>query len=61
MPVAKKARFKVDNRQKYVEWMGFSFYLSFSDGAGMAFHDIRFKGERIIFELGLQEALAHYV
>ena len=27
----------------------------------MTFHDIRFKGERIIFELGLQEALAVYV
>ena len=27
----------------------------------MVLYDIRFKGERIIYELGIQEALAHYV
>ena len=26
----------------------------------MRLYDIKFKGERIIFELGLQEAVAHY-
>lgn len=26
----------------------------------MQLHDIRYKGERLIYELGLQEALAHY-
>lgn len=41
--------------------MGFSFYLSFQEETGMQFHDIRFKGERILYELGIQEALAHYV
>ena len=61
MPIAKRARFSVDLRQKYVEWMAFSFYLSFDYNSGIQFHDLRFKGERVIFELGLQEVIAHYV
>ena len=28
--------------------------------SGIALHDVRFKGERIVYELGMQEALAHY-
>ena len=60
MPVAKTARFSVDFRQQYVEWMGFSFYISFHEETGMRLHDISFKGERIIYELGMEEALAHY-
>jgi len=54
------SRYSVDTEQKYVEWMDFSFYVSFSRDTGMALHDIRYKGERILYELGLQEALAHY-
>jgi primary-amine oxidase len=60
MPVAESARFSVDYRQKYVEWMGFSFYLTFLDDSGLTMYDIRFKGERILYELGIQEAMAHY-
>lgn len=61
MPVAKSARFSVDYRERYVEWMGFSFYMAFRYDSGMSLYDIRFKGERILYELGIQEALAHYV
>ena len=53
-------RFSVDVGNKYVEWMGFSFYMGFSADTGLSFHDIRYEGQRIIYELGLQEALAHY-
>ncbi|WWC90477.1 uncharacterized protein L201_005413 [Kwoniella dendrophila CBS 6074] len=53
-------RFKVDNHNKYVEWMDFSFYLTFTRDTGMRLYDIRFQGQRIIYELGLQEAIAHY-
>jgi Cu2+-containing amine oxidase len=60
MPVAQSARFSVDYKQKYVEWMGFSFYMTFDYDTGLQLFDIRFKGERIIYELGIQEALAHY-
>lgn len=54
------ARFSVDNENKYVEWMGWSFYLGFKHDTGMVFHDIKYKGQRILYELGMQEALAHY-
>jgi len=54
------SRFAVDVKQKYVEWMDFTFYIGFSRDTGMALHDIRYKGQRILYELGLQEALAHY-
>ena len=60
MPVAESARFNVDTRQKFVEWMGFSFYMTFTEDAGMTLYDIRFKGERIIYELSMQEAAAQY-
>ncbi|EGO55253.1 hypothetical protein NEUTE1DRAFT_85409 [Neurospora tetrasperma FGSC 2508] len=54
------ARYGVDHEQKYVEWMDFSFYIGFTRDTGMALYDIRYKGQRILYELGLQEALAHY-
>lgn len=53
-------RYKVDEQAKYVEWMGFSFYIGFSRDTGMALYDVRYEGQRILYELGLQEALAHY-
>lgn len=40
--------------------MDFSFYLAFTRDTGMRLYDVKFKGERIIYELGLQEAIAHY-
>ncbi|KAH7305808.1 copper amine oxidase [Stachybotrys elegans] len=54
------ARYAVDQERKYVEWMGWSFYIGFTRDTGMALYDIRLKGQRILYELGLQEALAHY-
>ncbi|KAJ7641294.1 copper amine oxidase [Roridomyces roridus] len=53
-------RFSVDEEQKYIEWMDFSFYLTFTRDTGIRLFDIKYKGERIIYELGLQEAIAHY-
>ena len=32
----------------------------FTRDTGLRLYDIKFKGERIMFELGLQEAVAHY-
>ena len=54
------SRYSVDAEQQYVKWMDFEFYISFSRDTGMHLHDIKYKGDRIIYELGLQEALAHY-
>lgn len=54
------ARYSVDTERKYVTWMDFSFYVSFSRDTGVSLYDIRYKGQRVLYELGLQEALAHY-
>ncbi|KAL5051698.1 hypothetical protein BDW71DRAFT_202849 [Aspergillus fruticulosus] len=54
------ARYSVDAERKYVTWMDFSFYIAFSRDTGLSLFDIKYKGQRILYELGLQEALAHY-
>ncbi|KAK0648719.1 copper amine oxidase [Cercophora newfieldiana] len=53
-------RYKLDAEQNYVEYMGWSFYMSWTRQLGLAIYDIKFKGERIIYELSLQEAAAQY-
>ncbi|KAE8553836.1 hypothetical protein EYB25_002374 [Talaromyces marneffei] len=53
-------RFGVDKEETYIEWMGFSFFLTFTRDTGMRLFDIKFNGERIVYELGMQEAMAHY-
>ncbi|KAL5604892.1 hypothetical protein BROUX41_001777 [Berkeleyomyces rouxiae] len=54
------SRYSLDHDAQYVEWMGFTFYIGFSRDVGMTLYDIRYEGTRILYELGLQEALAHY-
>ena len=53
-------RYQVDPEAQYVEYMGFSFYIAFSRTLGIMFYDIKYKGDRIMYELSLQEALAQY-
>lgn len=53
-------RYKLDPEQQYVEYMGWSFYMAFTRTLGLMFYDIRFKGERILYELSMQEAAAQY-
>ncbi|KAI0484188.1 copper amine oxidase [Xylariaceae sp. FL0804] len=53
-------RYELDKAQKYVSWFGFEFYMTSTQSAGVSLFDIRFKGERVMYELSLQEALAHY-
>ena len=40
--------------------MDFSFYVTFSRDTGLRLFDIKYRGERIVYELGLEEAIAHY-
>ncbi|KAJ3185206.1 hypothetical protein HDU85_001254 [Gaertneriomyces sp. JEL0708] len=54
------ARYRVSTSQKYVTWMDWSFYMTHTRDKGLTLWDIRFRGERIIYELGLQEALSIY-
>ncbi|KAF2871343.1 copper amine oxidase [Massariosphaeria phaeospora] len=61
MPVSQGAkRFLVDEKEDFVSWMDFSFYMSTSADLGLSLFDVEYKGKRILYELGLQEALAHY-
>ncbi|KAF1967283.1 amine oxidase catalytic domain-containing protein [Bimuria novae-zelandiae CBS 107.79] len=55
-----KRRFSVDRNENYVSWMDFSFYTATSPKEGLSLHDVRYKGQRVLYELALQEALAHY-
>lgn len=40
--------------------MGWSFYISFSRDTGVSLFNVKHHEETILYELGLQEALAHY-
>lgn len=53
-------RYHLDRTQSYLSWMGFSFYLSTTQSTALSLFDIRYNATRIMYELGLQEALAHY-
>lgn len=55
-----EARYTVDYDNQYVKWMDFEFYIAFSRNTGVRLFDIKYKGERIFYELGLEEAIAHY-
>ncbi|KAJ6157379.1 membrane copper amine oxidase [Penicillium chermesinum] len=55
-----KSRYRLDRDSQYVSWMGFTFYWAFSQASGVTLFDVRFKGERILYELGLQEAMSLY-
>jgi primary-amine oxidase len=54
------ARFRVDKDEDYLTWMGWSVYLSFARDMGLHLWDMRFRGERVIYELSPQEAMAQY-
>lgn len=53
-------RYHLDRSQNYISWMGFSFYLSTAQATALSLFDIRYDSTRLIYQLGLQEALAHY-
>ena len=53
-------RFEMDADAGYVKWMDFEFYTTFTRDTGLRFYDIKYKGKRIMYELGLQEAIAQY-
>ncbi|WVQ70156.1 uncharacterized protein L199_008381 [Kwoniella botswanensis] len=53
-------RFRVDQEEQYLTWMDWSLYLGFERDMGLNFWDINFKGERIIYEISPQEAMAQY-
>jgi primary-amine oxidase len=53
-------RFKIDAEEGYVSWMDFTFYHSVSHDIGLSLYNIQYKGQRVVYELSLQEALTAY-
>lgn len=53
-------RYHLDRDESYVSWMGFSFFLSTNQATALSLFDVRYNNSRLIYHLGLQEALAHY-
>lgn len=53
-------RWQVNEKERYFTWMDWSFYISYNRDNGILFFDIKFKGQRILYELSLQEAIADY-
>jgi len=40
-----------------IAWLGWSLYVGYLPHYGPRFWDMRFKGERVVYELSMQEAL----
>ncbi|EPE03997.1 copper amine oxidase [Ophiostoma piceae UAMH 11346] len=53
-------RYKVDADAQYIEYMGWAFYVGGLRPLGPMFYDVKFKGERILYEMSLQEAASQY-
>lgn len=53
-------RFSVDQEEKYVRWLDWTFYVGIDHATGVGLFDVRHKDERVLYELAMQEALAHY-
>ncbi|KAF8805988.1 amine oxidase catalytic domain-containing protein [Phlegmacium glaucopus] len=53
-------RYRVDRERQYISWLGWGMYLGFTRDMGLNLWDIRFRGERIIYEVAPQEAMAQY-
>lgn len=47
-------RYFVDVEEKFIEWMDFSFYVGFPRDTVLALYHIKYRGDRILYVLGLQ-------
>ena len=54
------SRVFVDKAENFVSWLNFTFTVSFSQITAVSLFDIRIDDERVFYELGFQEAMAHY-
>ncbi|KAL7796312.1 amine oxidase catalytic domain-containing protein [Trichoderma afarasin] len=44
-------RFSIDTKENYVEWMDFSFFLSYNRDNGLRLFNVQYKGRRILYEV----------
>ncbi len=54
------ARFKIDTKDSFVSWMGFTFFFGVSDDIGLGLFDIRYNNSRLMYELSFQQAITSY-
>ncbi|KAI9365972.1 copper amine oxidase [Zopfochytrium polystomum] len=54
------ARYSVDTTNRFVSWNDWTFYIATDGPRGVALFNIEYSGERIVYEIGLQEAIAQY-
>lgn len=54
------ARYSIDHEARYIRWLDWTFFVRIDHSTGVGLHDVRHKDERILYELAMQEALAHY-
>jgi len=52
-------RFTVSGRR--ITWLDWQFYFNIRTTTGPVFHDIRFRAQRIIYELALQVMYTHSI
>ncbi|KAF8244608.1 putative membrane copper amine oxidase [Wilcoxina mikolae CBS 423.85] len=53
-------RWGVDVKENYVSWLDWTFFIAFSRDTGVRIFDVKYQGERVVYEMGLMEALAIY-
>ena len=44
-------RYRVDRERQYISWLGWGLYLGFNRDMGLNLWDIRFRGERLVYEV----------
>jgi len=54
------SRYKIDVEENFISWMGFEFFFSWMQATAVSIWDVKFRGDRVAYEFGLQEAIAHY-
>ena len=46
-------RYRVDRERQYISWLGWGLYLGFDRDMGLNLWDIRFRGERLIYQVDM--------
>lgn len=44
-------RFRLDRKLQYISWMGWGMYFGFERDMGLSIWDLRFRSERIVYEV----------
>ena len=44
-------RYRVDRERQYISWLGWGMYLGFDRDMGLNLWDIRFRGERLVYQV----------